>query len=132
MPTYRSTLQITIAILVFFLVDAGIVAAQSDSADTDLAPQCITLNNILASEVASGHEVHFELRDGSRLIATLARDCPQLKFHNRFTYDATGGRLCAGEGRVVARGGETCLISSFTQAPDAPDAAAVDNGTVKE
>ena len=60
----------------------------------------------------------FELRDGTALVAMLARDCPQLKFHSRFTYDAAGGRLCAGEGRIVARSGEACLISSFSIAAE--------------
>lgn len=120
MPTFQSALQVTAAVFVFFLSNTGIVAAQSD--ESDPAPLCITLNNILAGEVESGHEIRFELRDGMKLIATLARDCPQLKFHGRFTYDAAGGRLCTGEGRIIARGGETCLISAFTRLPDTPDA----------
>lgn len=93
--------------------------AQTESTtETEIvaAPQCITLNTIQHGEVLSGHELRFELRDGSALLARLARDCPQLKFHSRFTYDVSDGRLCAGEGRIVARSGETCLISSFSPA----------------
>jgi hypothetical protein len=89
-------------------------------------PRCITLNTILKGEVLSGHEVRFELRDGTILLALLDRDCPQLKFHNRFAYQAVAGRLCAGEGRIVARSGETCMIGSFAiaRAPDNPSSDA--------
>lgn len=65
--------------------------------------------------------MRFELRDGTKLLATLARDCPQLKFHGRFTYQAVGGRLCAGEGRILARSGEACMISSFSTVAELPD-----------
>ncbi len=78
---------------------------------------CITLNTITNGEILNGHEMRFELRDGTKLLATLGRDCPQLMFHDRFSYQAVAGRLCAGEGHIVARSGEACMISAFTLAP---------------
>lgn len=123
MQPFISALRLTAAVFAFFMAVAGVATAQSDAGETDLAPLCVTLNTILKGQVVSGHEVHFELRDGTNLVATLARDCPQLKFHGRFTYDAVGGRLCTGEGRIVARSGEACLISGFSLSPDAPDIA---------
>lgn len=92
-------------------------ASPADPAEMSNGPLCVTLNTILDGEVLNGHEIRFELRDGTILLALLARDCPQLKFHGRFTYQAVAGRLCAGEGRIVARSGEVCLISAFSVAP---------------
>lgn len=101
---------------------AGPAMAQSGP-----GPLCITLNTITSGKIINGHEMDFELRDGTKLVATLARDCPQLEFHGRFTYEAIGGRLCAGEGRIVARSGAACLINSFslkTEPPPPGDAPA--------
>ncbi len=92
-------------------------AAPADAANMSNGRRCVTLNTILDGEVLNGHEIRFELRDGTILLALLARDCPQLKFHGRFAYQAVAGRLCAGEGRIVARSGEVCLISAFSVAP---------------
>lgn len=119
----KSGIEVCLATLVFLGAVAGAAWAQSDrpAERTDAgiaaaAPRCVILNTILDGEVLSGLEVLLALRDGTELLATLARDCPQLKFHDSFTYQTVGGRLCAGEGRIVARSGEACLISSFSAA----------------
>lgn len=110
---------------------AGATAATA-RAQTDTPPDpasqpgagllCVTLNTITNGQILNGHEMRFELRDGTELLATLARDCPQLKFHDRFSYQAVAGRLCAGEGHIVARSGEACMISSFSLAPKPAEA----------
>lgn len=101
---------------------AAPVRAQTDAPLDPSSPPgagllCVTLNTITNGEILNGHEMRFELRDGTKMLATLARDCPQLMFHDRFSYQAVAGRLCAGEGRIVARSGEACMISSFSLAP---------------
>lgn len=103
--------------LILVSLVAGPAMAQSAA-----GPTCVTLNTITSGAILNGHEMRFELRDGTKLVARLARDCPQLEFHGRFTYEAPGGRLCTGEGRIVARSGAACLISSFSPEIEPPPA----------
>lgn len=111
-----------ILVSLFAGASAATVRAQTDappdpSSPPDAGLLCVTLNTITNGEILNGHEMRFELRDGTKLLATLVRDCPQLMFHDRFSYQAVAGRLCAGEGHIVARSGEACMISSFSLAP---------------
>lgn len=76
-------------------------------------PRCIVISDIAETFIESDRTIQISLRSNEKISIRLGEGCPQLKFHNFFTFQATGGQLCAEKSLVVSRSGETCPITSF-------------------
>ena len=81
---------------------------------------CIVMSEIEASVIESDIAIRVALRDARVVHINLDRGCPQLAFHQRFTYRATRGRLCAAEDFIISRSGDFCRIESL-EISDASD-----------
>lgn len=98
----------------FFASLAALVIVDARAQPDEAPDACLIVSEIRTSEVSESGELKASLRDGREVVIELDEaGCPQLSFHGRFTYGATGGRLCPGRDYVIARSGEFCRILSI-------------------
>lgn len=91
-----------------------------DDGDTDIG-SCIRVNAIRRSHIVDDSTVLLEMR-GNRLIRmTLVGRCPQLRFHDFFSYEPHLGQLCAELDKIVTRAGFHCPIAGFSALDPAND-----------
>lgn len=97
-------------------IRAGILMVASIMASTPVLTQestCIVMSEIANAVVESDISIHIRLRGKGIVHMRLDNGCPQLAFHQKFTYQATRGQLCVAQDFVVARSGEFCRIEAL-------------------
>jgi len=96
----------------------GLAAQQSPQAEEDGIGNCITVDDIVGNRILDDRTVRFEMRDGTPVLMHLEARCPQLRFHDYFSYKPVLGQLCATIDRIVTRAGASCAIAGFSLAPE--------------
>lgn len=92
----------------------------AQAAGDDAVGNCVRVRDIRASKILDDRRVLLEMRSGPALVMMLKRPCPQLAFHDYFSYEARLGQLCAEIDHIVSRAGFMCDIGSFAlHKPDA-------------
>ena len=89
----------------FITVNLGAAMAQSAT--------CIIMSEISSSVIESDIAIRVGLRNERVVHLYLDRGCPQLAFHQQFTFRATRGRLCVAEDYIVSRSGDFCRIEEM-------------------
>lgn len=84
------------------------------------AYQCLKTKDIRGFEIVSNTIIRFEMADNSTSLMLVSPTCPQLKFHDYFSYIPVDGALCAGRDSLTARSGETCAVTSIDHNPILP------------
>ncbi len=103
-------------------------AAQDDDTGTrrtnpPAVGNCIRVRQIRDTKVIDDRSVILEMAEGRTLLMRLKYPCPQLAFHDYFSYEATLGLLCAEIDYIVSRAGAHCQIGGFEiYAPPEDDA----------
>ncbi|RMD88846.1 MAG: hypothetical protein D6807_04890 [Alphaproteobacteria bacterium] len=83
---------------------------------------CIRVRQIVRTHVVDDRTVLLEMTGGRTLAMRLKYACPQLAFHDYFSYEATLGLLCAEIDHIVTRAGAHCQIGAFAPyQPEAPE-----------
>ena len=109
-----------IALLAVLALLGSTALAFAQRAQTDQAPVCIDVRDIQSRRAISNQEIRFEMKDGSVWVNHLKRSCPNLRFENAFSWDVTGGTVCANLQTIyVLNSGNACQLGEFT--PAAPE-----------
>ena len=117
----RSVPALTIAFAAlwgwFAVAAAPESAAQDDSKAPGAGPpavgNCIRVRQIRNTKVIDDSSVILEMTGGRTLLMRLKYPCPQLAFHDYFSYEAPLGLLCAEIDQIVSRAGAHCQIGGF-------------------
>lgn len=94
--------------------------ASAQNTDTQSAREignCIAVSEITGSRILDDETILLEMGTGPDVLMHLEDPCPQLRFHDFFSYQPTLGQLCAAIDRIVTRAGASCEIGGFSQAP---------------
>ncbi len=107
-------------------------AVQDDGGTRSAGPpavgNCIRVRQIRNTKVIDDSAVILEMAGGRTLLMRLKYPCPQLAFHDYFSYEATLGLLCAEIDHIVSRAGAHCQIGGFEiYAPPEDDAGDEDS-----
>ncbi|MFQ5348185.1 MAG: DUF6491 family protein [Rhodothalassiaceae bacterium] len=95
-------------------------AASAESAQA--VGNCIRVRQIERTHVVDDRTVLLEMTGGRTLAMRLKYACPQLAYHDYFSYEATLGLLCAEIDHIVTRAGAHCQIGAFAPyEPEAPE-----------
>lgn len=118
----RSVVSLTIALPLLALITAMAVA-DTDKSATDsplrlLAEEsvgnCIRTSHIRRTRIVDDSTILLEMASGPDLLMHLKYSCPQLSFHDFFSYEPTLGQLCAELDHIVTRAGFHCDIGGFS------------------
>lgn len=93
-----------------------LAAALSASAEVPMVRDCLHSTQIRSTSVLDNKTILFELRDRSVWKNTLDFGCPSLGFHQAFSYQSHGARLCDLDTIQVfenGRSGATCGLGKF-------------------
>jgi len=82
---------------------------------------CIRVNDIRTSHIVDDSTILLEMRGKRLILMHLTGRCPQLRFHDFFSYEARLGQLCAELDEVVTRAGFHCPIANFSALDPADD-----------
>lgn len=93
-------------------------AAGEDDADVG---SCIRVNDIRRTHIVDDSTVLLEMRGDRLVLMHLAGRCPQLRFHDFFSYEPHLGQLCAELDHIVTRAGFHCPIAGFSALDPADD-----------
>jgi len=80
----------------------------------DEPPACIDTNLIEGYSVIDDTSVRFFVKGQNPVVATLQKQCHDLKFHGYIAYTPGVGGLCARRDTIRTRSGLPCLIERFT------------------
>ena len=114
--------------LTTFLSCALLSAAVSNSLRADIVlpkTACIQADTILSYKILNDKTAIFSLASGPPVRMTLARECPQLKFHGYFSYIPINGLLCADSPEsigqsITTRAGLSCTIARLEPVAELP------------
>lgn len=76
-------------------------------------PRCIVAGAIRGAYLAGSDHVDFLTRQGRRVRAEFADDCPALDFYEGFYLNPEDHLVCAGRDVIRSRIGGSCRIKSF-------------------
>ncbi|GER01873.1 hypothetical protein JCM17845_24960 [Iodidimonas gelatinilytica] len=77
---------------------------------------CVSTRQISATHILDDRKILLEMREGADIVMHLKYQCPQLKFHDYFSYESTLGQLCAELDQITTRAGFHCDIGGFSKA----------------
>jgi len=115
----RSSIATAILLSAVFLVSATTAAQNTESGSDHEIGNCIVVSEIANSRILDDETIRLEMREGSAVLMHLDKRCPQLRFHDFFSYEPTLGQLCAAIDRIVTRAGGSCAIAAFSPVPAA-------------
>lgn len=93
--------------------DALPAIAQTLATD-DTVGNCVRTNRIRRTRILDDQTIILDMAGGDNLVMHLKYRCPQLSFHDFFSYEPTLGQLCAELDHIVTRAGFHCDIGSFS------------------
>ena len=76
-------------------------------------PYCVDSDIIARYVILSDSQATLYTEGGDTFLMTLNKTCPQLKFHQYFSFTPINGQLCAGESDIQSRAGFTCRVKSL-------------------
>lgn len=101
-----------ILIKLVLLTSFGMTVAVRALEDSALQ-QCVETDAIKSHSIETDQRILFMMTDDTVQVMTLKPHCPQLHFHNYFSYTPVNGRLCANEDEIKTRAGLPCRIDSI-------------------
>ena len=101
------------AVLAFLLY--AFAPTSSPAQPAAAAPRCLQVNQIENHTAISDREILFFMTDNTVWKNTLRAECPGLKFENGFSWDVTGGEVCANNQVIhVLSRGTPCQLGAFS------------------
>ena len=100
--------------LLILLVTFSFMLSVTAGSQEDL--RCLIISEILTPKIIDDSTIELKMRDGKTLQLKLNRACPQLSYHQSFSYLALRGEVCINRVGITTRAGETCSISSIIEA----------------
>ncbi|WP_348652140.1 DUF6491 family protein [Iodidimonas sp. MBR-55] len=92
-------------------------AGQEDmETDQEADALCVSIDQISRSDIIDDQTILLKMLRGDDLLMHLKYSCPQLAFHDFFSYEPTMGQLCAEIDHIMTRAGFSCEIGSFSAA----------------
>ena len=87
-------------------------ALQANGANRSCAP----IDAMSSRRILSETKILLMFEDRQPLILLMDGRCPDLKFHDYFSYSAVNGALCAGRDSITTRAGLSCQIAAVIPA----------------
>lgn len=103
-------------------------AQEGQGAQEEPPGNCVRVRQIWRTRVLDDERVLLLMRGGPDLVMHLKHRCPQLAFHDFFSYEARLGQLCVQIDHIVTRAGFHCGIERFSVYQPEPAPAEQDDG----
>lgn len=86
---------------------------EPQNASADKPGACLIVDTITGYRIENDQQIRFQLTGGSETLMVLKPHCPQLHFHDYFSYTPVNGALCAGRDEIKTRAGLPCRIDAI-------------------
>lgn len=118
----RLVLSLTLALLALTaLITDGLAGSDDHAVDgsfmiaaDETVGNCVRTSRIRRTRILDDSTILLQMAGGDDLLMHLKYRCPQLSFHDFFSYEPTLGQLCAELDHIVTRAGFHCDIGSFS------------------
>ncbi|WP_191250203.1 hypothetical protein [Kordiimonas sediminis] len=82
---------------------------------------CMDTERVMSYTVETDRLVRFSMKNAPDILMTIKGFCPQLKYHQYFTYTPTNGMICTTIHDITTRAGMPCKIETLAFDTPHPD-----------